>query len=140
MGKGGEHERRVHVAGEMGAGCGDELGERGRAAARGRLIGRDGHSPDAVPPMDRPERVIAMIAAQIGTARMPSWRGMSGVDLGHDERHREVHAERRGIVDDDCPRRTAMGAHSRAVPLPAENSARSMPARPSSLSASMPIS
>ena len=39
-----------------------------------------------------------------------------------------------------APARTAAGAYSRAVPLPAENSARSTPAKLSALSVSTPMS
>ena len=45
--------------------------------------------------------VAATIATQFGFAMMPLCLGeRAGVDLGHHERHVQVHAERRGVVDD----------------------------------------
>src|SRR6266576_4127997 len=82
----------------------------------------------------------ATIAAQFGLAMIPLWRAISsglisGTMSGTAGSMRN--AEELSITT--ALLRTAIGANSRAVLLPAENSAMSTPAKLSSLSAAMAI-
>ncbi len=79
-----------------------ELGHGRGAAARGRLVGRGDQPADRVLLVDRPERHQRNDgrAVRVGDDALVLEDRLR-IHLRHDQRHRRVHAERRGIVDHD---------------------------------------
>ena len=80
----------------------------GAARARGRLEGGDDELGELPPGVQHGERVDHRHDRRAGVGDDAAWGGRAtwrGVDLGHDERHVGVGAERRAVVDDDDPAR-----------------------------------
>jgi hypothetical protein len=79
----------------------------------------------------------AMIAAQFGLAMIPLWRAISsGLISGTTSGTAGSMRNAEELSMTTAPFRAAIGAYSRAVLLPAENSAKSTPSKLSALSAS----
>ena len=96
------HLRRIDLPAQIGAGRIPPVRPSPRRRRRCRLIGRDDHPPDAVLPVDRPQRHQCgdRRAVRLGDDALVV-ADAAAVDLGDHQRHVRVHAEGGGIVDDD---------------------------------------
>ena len=97
-----QHPGLEGAAVEIGACRVRELVHGRGAGARGRLIGGDGHAPDAVVLVNRPERRDGDDgrAVGIGDDALVAGDG-AGIDLWDHQRYLRVHSESRGVVDHD---------------------------------------
>ncbi len=95
-----QHLLLVFAPFERGTGGLDQFLHRGRASARGRLVGRDDQALDGVQLVNRPQRRDRDDGRAVRVRDDPGMiRHRFRIDLRHDERDRLVHAEGRGVVD-----------------------------------------
>ena len=131
MRKGAQDSGRVRLVGEMGAGRVEQFLHCCATGPRGCLISGEDRARMRLWRWIGARAISAMTAAQFGLAMMPGWVAIAAAFIsGRTSGTAGSMRKAEELSMTTAPSRTANGAYSRATPLPAENRARSTPAKP----------